>query len=53
MSRKTRNLLRLLAIIFVIAAVLMHEGILSIAVISRYTFYIAVTSTVLALIASR
>lgn len=53
MSNKTRNIIKLIAVILVLIAVLIHFGWISIYVISQYKFWLVVIAFGLVLLASK
>ncbi|WP_165823860.1 hypothetical protein [Pseudochryseolinea flava] len=53
MSNKTRNIIKAIAVILVLVAVLMHLGFISIYFLSYYKFWLAVIAFGLMLLASK
>lgn len=53
MSNKTRNLLKLIAVIIVVIMVLMHTGVIGIPMLVAYKFWLMVIAFCLVIIGSK
>lgn len=53
MSNKTRNLLKLIAVIIVVVMVLMHTGIIGIPMLNPYKFWLMAVAFGLVIISSK
>jgi len=53
MSNKTRSIIKIIAVVLVLLAVMMHIGWLSIVVLSAYKFWMVIIAFALVLITSK